>query len=200
MSPKVPWDPNAPTPFSTNEWPSQLTARVVSPGDEPRIHGYAVSSDLARHYRFSDVVYLSLAGELPDEEHSRIFERALVLLSPISIAEAPSHAASLARVCDGSASAVIGTGAIALAEQARFMVERHKGFLEALRRGEASPSNELEAIFAMLHSCGLSGEEQLQAVWVVARIAVVCAEGLTTPAASFRDYPLNVPPIRYEEP
>jgi citrate synthase len=159
----------------------------VSPGPDPRIHGYAVEGDLAPHYRFSDVIYLSLTGELPTDAQSRTFERALILLSPISIAEAPSHAASLARVCDATHSAVIGTGAIALAEQARFMV--------ANARSEPAYA----PIFAMLEECGIRRDDQLEAVWVVARIAVVAAEGLATPPASFRDYPLNVPAVRYEE-
>lgn len=187
MSSRVPWDREAKTPFDEHVWPSTLTARVVSPGADPRIHGYAVESDLARHYRFSDVVFLSLTGELPTDEQSRTFERALILLSPITIAEAPSHAASLSRVCDASHSAVIGTGAIALAEQARFIV-RHG-------RDDAA----LAPIFEMLAECGIRSDDQLEAVWVVARIAVVAAEGLATPSASFRAYPLNVPEVRYEE-
>lgn len=199
MTSRVPWDRDAPTPFSENPWPAKLTARVVSEGTDPRIHGYSVASDLARNYRFSDVVYLSLTGELPSDEQSRTFERALILLSPISIAEAPSHAASLARVCDGSNSAVIGTGAIALAEQARFVIAEHREFLAELSRSGATPSTSLESVLALLHECGIRREDQLEAVWVVARIAVVAAEGLATPPASFRDYPLNLPAVRYEE-
>jgi hypothetical protein len=182
MKTRVPWDPNAPTPFSQNPWPDKLTARVVQPGDDPRIHGYAVAADLAKHYRFSDVIFLSITGELPTEDQSAKFERALILLSPISVAEAPSHAASLARVCDGSNSAVIGTGAMALAEQARFAVAERK-----------------HPVFALLAECGIEREDQLQAIWVAARVAVVAAEGLATPPASFREYPLNLPEIRYEE-
>ncbi len=188
MRSRAPWDREQRTPFDEHAWPAKLTARVVSPEPDPRIHGYAVRSDLARHYRFSDVVFLSLTGELPTEEQSSTFEQALILLAPISVAEAPSHAASLARVCDASHSAVLGTGAIALAEQARFMV----------RNGRDDET--LSPIFAMLAECGIERDEQLEAVWLVARIAVVAAEGLATPPASFRDYPLNLPAVRYEEP
>ena len=200
MTSRIPFDRDAVTPFDKGAWPNRLTARVVSREPDARIHGYAVATDLASHYRFSDVVYLSLSGELPTDEQSQTFERALILLAPISIAEAPSHAASLARVCDGSNSAVIGTGAIALAEQARHALGEHRAFLEALRAGSATPTTELETVFALLHSCGLQRDDQLEAVWVVARIAVVSAEGLSTPRASFREYPLNLPSFRYEEP
>lgn len=191
MASRVPWDPTAPTPFSQNPWPSKLTARVVSPGADPRIHGYAVQDDLARHYRFSDVIYLSLTGELPTDAQSRMFEQVLIRLSPISVGEAPSHAASLARVCDGSNSAVIGTGAMALAEQARFVVSEHR----AARLADPA----LCAIFEDLRACGIDRDDQLEAIWVVARLAVVAAEGLATPPASFRDYPLDLPEIRYHE-
>lgn len=182
MSSRVPWDPNAPTPFDQVSWPNTITARVVQPGEDPRIHGYAVSADLAKHYGFSDVVFLTLTGELPTDEQSAKFARALILLSAISVGEAPSHAASLARVCDGSDSAVIGTAAIALSEQARVAVAERQ-----------------HPAFALLAECGIERADQLQAIWVVARIAVVAAEGFATPSASFRDYPLNVPPVRYEE-
>ena len=50
------------------EWPDTLAAHVVDDceGAPPRIHGYDVESDLARHYPFSTTVVLALTGELPD--------------------------------------------------------------------------------------------------------------------------------------
>jgi hypothetical protein len=175
------------SPFD-GEWPEQLTARVVDPGPPVRIHGYAVADDLARHRSVSDVTYLALTGELPSEEQSRVFARTMVVLSAITVAEAPAHAAVLARICDGTTSAIIGTAAIVLAEQARWSVAEY-------RAGGGAHRDALSA----LETCGLTRDEQLEAVFVAARLPVVIAEALATPAGSFRDYPLNVPRFVYEE-
>ena len=91
-------------PLDDVEWPKKLPAHVVTAGPAPRVHGYDVENDLARHYSFSDAIYLSLVGELPNDATSRAFEIALHFLAPVSAAEAPSHAAILARFCDGSTS------------------------------------------------------------------------------------------------
>lgn len=111
-------------PIEKFAWPRRITARVMEPGTAPRLHGYGVQEDIAVHYRFSDLLYLSLTGELPEPVVSRAFEVALIFLSPCSIAEAPTHAAALARVCVASPAGVLQVGAIALAEQAAFLVER----------------------------------------------------------------------------
>ncbi|MBI2394683.1 MAG: hypothetical protein HYV09_34260 [Deltaproteobacteria bacterium] len=218
------WDPEAPTPFDAQPWPDRLRARVVPPG-EPRIHGYDAPTDLARHYRFSDAVLLALTGELPDEPRGRAFELALICLAPVSVAEAPTHAAVLARVCDGSASSVIATGAIALAEQARVAVAEHAAFLAAAAAGSltgdghpaAAPvraalaeigvqihgvdhaPSYVAALLAVLQACGLTRGDQLESAWMVARIGVVAAEAFATPGGGFKDYPLNVPPFAYSE-
>ena len=52
-------------PFDREAWPARLAAHVVSPGPEPRLHGYAVAGDLARFYGAIDVTWLVLRGELP---------------------------------------------------------------------------------------------------------------------------------------
>jgi hypothetical protein len=68
------------------------------------------------------MVYLALTGRLPDRGESRAFEVALIFLSPCSVAEAPSHAAVLARLCVAADAGVIQVGAIGLAEQAAFVI------------------------------------------------------------------------------
>src|SRR5258708_5243088 len=83
-------------PIDVGLWPSQLTARVVDGGFRPRILGYDVQTDLARHYSFAEVVLLCLCGEVPTREVGRAFEIALSFLAPVSAAEAPAHAAGLA--------------------------------------------------------------------------------------------------------
>lgn len=112
-------------PAESNTWPATLTARVVTPGSRPRVHGYDVEVDLAQHYRFGESVLLALTGVAPDDATGRCFELALVFLSPLAVTEAPTHAAVLARTCAGSAAAVTGTAAVALAEQARWLLARN---------------------------------------------------------------------------
>ncbi len=126
-------------PIEAQEWPERLTAHVVTPGDDPRVHGYSIESDLARNYRTTDAILLALTGELPSESDGAAFEIAMHFLSATSIAEAPAHAAALARICAATTSAVLATAAICAAEQARFLVEGHDAWL----RWIASPTPEI---------------------------------------------------------
>lgn len=117
------------SPIDEAPWPDKLTARVVSPGPRPTIHGYDVEGDLARYYSFVETIFLALTGELPTVEQARAFEVALQFAAPSPINEAPAHAAVLARTCAGTTSAIQGTAAIALAEQARVLVSEHSGWI-----------------------------------------------------------------------
>lgn len=105
-------------PFDREAWPDKLVAHAVAPGDDARIHGYAVAGDLARHYGVADVAWLSLRGELPTVRDRAAFEVALVLLAPVHIGQAPSHAAFLSRIAGAPPSATIAIGAVGLGEQA----------------------------------------------------------------------------------
>lgn len=95
----------------------KLSARVVEPGDPPRILGYAVGDDLAFNYSFAEIVLLSLGGALPESHVGRAFEIALAFAAPVSVAEAPSNAAGLARLCGASPKNVVAVGAVVLAER-----------------------------------------------------------------------------------
>jgi citrate synthase len=119
-------------PLDDVEWPEKLTARVVTPGPFPRVHGYDVEADLARHYSFTETVLLALTGKLPSAEQARAFDVALQFASPAPAQEAPTHAAILARMCVASTSQIQGAAAIALAEQARVLVAAHGAWLEML--------------------------------------------------------------------
>ncbi len=131
-------------PIEAFPWPTQLTARVVHPGHPPRLYGYDVQRDLARHYSFSDLVALSLTGELPSARGSRALQVAMTFLLPCTIAEAPSHAAVLARICGAQPAGVLQAGALTLAEQAATWVRDH----EPLRHWLARPDSPLPAEFA----------------------------------------------------
>ncbi|HEX3344326.1 MAG TPA: hypothetical protein VHS09_07120, partial [Polyangiaceae bacterium] len=119
-------------PLDDVEWPQKLTARVVTPGPAPRLHGYDVEGDLARHYSFAETLLLSLTGRLPSTEEARAFDVAMQFAAPAPAQDAPTHAAILARMCVASTSQILGAAAIALGEQARVLVADHAAWLEML--------------------------------------------------------------------
>ena len=129
-------------PIDDLPWPERLKASVVQPGPHPRIQGFDVERDLAREYSFAEVVLITLTGDAPDRARGRAFEIAMTFLAPISVAEAPSHAAAVARLCGARTSGFVATGAVALAEQARWIVAAHADLLEWLDRpATAFPSH-----------------------------------------------------------
>jgi hypothetical protein len=130
-----------PGPLESGQFPDMLTARVITPGCEPRVHGYDVENDLARHYGATDLVLLSLTGELPSEAVRAAFEVAWLFLAPVSVAHAGPHATLLARLCGATPSATLGVAAIGLAEQARVLLAEHHELLRSLRsRADALPA------------------------------------------------------------
>jgi citrate synthase len=208
---------------------------VVTPGSPARIHGYDVESDLARHYTFAEVTLLTLLGELPSEEQAYAFDMALTFLAPLSIAEAPTHAAALAHISGSPPTGVLGAAAIALAERARSVIadassvlewlaapsapldpalaattEEDRRAVERLREALARRGIEIErlqepltrdaALLAVLWFAGLTRREHLEAALVMASLPSVLAEAYRHEAASFRDYPMQLPPFEYVEP
>lgn len=119
-------------PVEDYPWPTELDAHVVTPGHDPRIHGYSVEADVAKFGGLAEMILLSLTGELPGLEQCRAFELAMTFLAPLSVAEAPTHATVLARICGARSSAVVGIAAIALAERARHLLEQYAGLLRWL--------------------------------------------------------------------
>jgi hypothetical protein len=120
---------SGPPVFETQAWPETLTARVVTPGPEPRLAGYDVEGDLAVYYPFTATILLALVGELPSDAAIRAFDVALHFLAPAAVNEAPTHAALLARHCAGPTRSVTGVAAIALAEEAAWVVREHDEWL-----------------------------------------------------------------------
>jgi hypothetical protein len=222
-------------PIEEYPWPDRLRAHVVTPGSEPRVHGYDVERDLARHYRFADVMLLALVGRLPSDEQFEAFDTAMSFLAPVPITEAPTHAAVLARICGAQSSGVIGTAAVALAERARSIVSNSAGLLEWLREPSGPipprflattaqdcdavdrlrtaltarkvhvpqlqhPFTRESALVATLWFAGLTQPGQLEAAIVVASLPTAVAEAHMHEAASFREYPMQLPPFEYEDP
>jgi hypothetical protein len=219
----------------TYPWPEELRCHVVEPGDDPRLHGYSIERDLARHYRFLDGVLLALSGELPSEAQSNAFDVALTFLAPLSMAEAPTHAAALAQICGSRSSSIIAVGAVALAERARHIVSEAAPLLSWLTAPGASldpaftartdedrqatqrlrdalaargihiasleqPLSRSAALIAALWYSGLTRPEQIEAALVFASLPAVSAEAFSHGVASFRDYPMQLPPFEYKDP
>jgi len=122
-------------PIEEQQWPQRLIAHVTQPSSEPRIHGFDVQRDLARHYSFAEVVLVALTGSAPTAEVGRAFEIALTFLSPTTVNEAPAHATCLARICGTRTAGLVGVAAIALAEQARALLDVHDNVLPKLLIG-----------------------------------------------------------------
>jgi hypothetical protein len=206
-------------PLDRASWPEKLTAKVIEPGVHPRLCGYDLQQDLAKHYRWSEVAFLSLTGELPSEEIAEALDIALIFLSAVSVNEAPGHAAVLAGFCGTINSASIGVVAITLAEQARTTVERYlknktdvasnpnknAGAQELQKRlaekglsFELNTHDEVFAALSLLEQCGLSTPSQLEAAWVMTRLPVALAESWQQPASQFAKYPTQLPAFQYK--
>jgi hypothetical protein len=111
-------------PIEDRQWPQKLTAHVVDDsGGSPRLHGFDVQGDLARHYSFSETLLVALTADAPDAATGRAFEVALTFASTTSVAEAPAHAATLARICGAQSSAILAVAATILGEQARSLCD-----------------------------------------------------------------------------
>ncbi len=124
-------------PIEDRQWPTRLDAHVVRPGALPALHGYDVHADLARFYAFGELILLSLTGDVPEKSKSRAFDAAMIFAAPVAIGEAPTHAATLARLCGARTAAIVSVAATALADQARETVEKHAAFLTHLASGES---------------------------------------------------------------
>ena len=187
------------SPFDRASWPDKITAKVVEPGENPRLHGYDIQGDLAKHYRWSEAFFLSLTGELPKDEFAPALDIALIFLSSISVNEAPAHAAVLAGFCGTPTNTATSIVAITLAEQARTIIAR---YLKEKGQRAVSPrppeqltpmqqrlaeiglpvamagdyDNMAFAALSVLENCGLSKPGQLEAAWVMARLPVALAE------------------------
>lgn len=134
-----------PGPFEEAPWPTQLQARVVTAEGAARIHGYSVEEDLARHYRLGEVMLLALTGRIPSAEEGAFFEEVLVRLCPVTVAEAPVHAALISRCAGARSPGTLMVGLVGLVEQARHLVESSAPLLEALARPGAGPPPGFEA-------------------------------------------------------
>jgi hypothetical protein len=123
-------------PIEDRDVPRDLHAKIITPGPDPHLRGFSVERDLAFHYRFPELVQLVLTGAPPSEIEGRAFDIALQFLAPVAIAEAPTHAAVLARLFGARTSSILAVACIALAERARHVVAEHGDLLAWLDTGD----------------------------------------------------------------
>jgi hypothetical protein len=120
-------------------FPPRLTAHVVLPAADPRIHGYAVEADLARNVGFVDVGWLALTGELPDAAEREALTTALILLAPLHVGEAPTHAGVLARVAGAPDEVVPAIAVVALGQRIAAEVQALAPLFQWLREPMGPP-------------------------------------------------------------
>ncbi|MEX1366584.1 MAG: hypothetical protein AB1Z98_25895 [Nannocystaceae bacterium] len=118
-----------PGPVERVDWPRTLEAHAWTDGPRPRLHGYDLHDDLARHYGFAELVLTSLGGTAPSREQGRVFETVLSYLMPSTAAEAPAHCAILARTFMARWPAVVASGATVLAEQTEALLDEQAALL-----------------------------------------------------------------------
>jgi len=161
-------------------FPAHLTARVITPGERPRVHGYDVEADLARHYQASDLLFLLLLGELPKAPVSRAFSVALMFLAPVSVAHASTHAAVVGRLCDAPSRSMFGVAAIGAAEHASSLLDEHRELLVWL----LSPRGPLPERFRARDEADVAAVQRLTAALEPTGLSIpALAEGPSRDAA-----------------
>lgn len=126
-------------PVEDRDWPQRLPARVVDPGPPTRMHGYEYAQDLAQHHSYAELVLTALRGSAPSDEEGRLFEAVMAFLLPITMAEAPTHCATLVRRCGAPNTTALAAGAAALSSQARELVASKADLLAWLEGDRSTP-------------------------------------------------------------
>lgn len=119
-------------PFEELDWPDHLTAMVVESTPRPRLHGYDIEQDLARHYTLAESMFIALVGRAPTRGQGRAFEIALMFASACPVNEAPTHTAILARSIGAPVSSALGAGLLVVCEATRAEVTRQADLLHWL--------------------------------------------------------------------
>lgn len=122
-------------PFDREAWPEKLVANVVEPAEVPRVHGYAIDAIAPRG--IAELAWLALFGELPTAEQREAFEFAAVLLAPLHVGDAPTHAAMISRIGAAPPTTTLAIGAIGLGELVRHELAQLGPWLAELRAAEA---------------------------------------------------------------
>ena len=203
-------------PVESGSWPETLPANVIKDGSSPRARGYDMIEDIARHYDFAESVLVMLGAPPPTPDWGRAVNIALVVLGITSVAEAPVHAATVARRCGSPARVTLGIGMLGLAEQAQDWITRTKRIEDSESKQSAEPTWSLlpASVRAVLKDCprsrqvlafeilsaaGLRTETQLVAVFCLSRISSLASEVDAVRRGDLRDYPMRLPDFAYED-
>ncbi|CAN0525555.1 unnamed protein product [Laminaria digitata] len=128
--------PSAPSgPVEDGAWAQELSAHAVTLQASPRLWGYDVQEDLAKNYSFVETAWLAITGELPPSQAStQAFELVMAYLAPVTVAEAPAHAAGLTRVCGSNPASVVSVASVTLSQQAQYVLQKHETLWPFLSR------------------------------------------------------------------
>lgn len=127
--------PEVTTPLADMHTVASFPAHVVEPGPTPRLHGYGLHDDLARHYTFAESILLALTGELPERNAGRAFSVAMTFLMDTPITEAATHAARVCVVGKGGIGSVASVGALGVVAQCQRDAQDFDAVLAAIEVG-----------------------------------------------------------------
>ena len=204
-------------PIEDGQWPDRWTARVVRPGPEPRIRGYAVDEDLALHYGWTERTFLTHRGRFPTGEENQDLERSLAFASAATVDEGPTAAASVARLAGARPAGFMVSVMSVLAEEAQSLVvegaegegplfdpDRVRRFVEGLSNERQQRIEERRRLPVALRGCwsalGFGKPEAWVELWCLSRLPAVLAEAFAVRPGSFRQVPMRLPDFAYEEP
>ncbi len=203
--------PDTPGPVEAGAWPETLPACVASPSRPRHVHGYALLDDLGRHYDFGEVAFTLLAGTAPTADWGRAVNLAFAALAGTTIADAPVHAATLARRCTAPARTALAIGMLGLAEQADHELHQPPGdtdedaaALWALLPDDlrphldGPPTSATGLAIRILRGAGLTSDTQLIAAISMARLPTLAAEVDAVQSGDVRGYPMRLPDFEYE--
>jgi hypothetical protein len=203
-------------PVEATAWPEKLDAHVVSPGEHPRVHGYALSEDLARHYDFGEYLVTALVGTPPGRSWGRAVNMALIVLGGEGVQSAAVHVATLARRCGADERSTLQTGMLGLLEEvcaelspaptsestpSASALDFYRSLPDEVQRIVGEPTSSLK-IFALrvLAEAGLCSPMQQRIALSVARLPTLAAEAMAVPRGDVRGYPTRLPEFDYHRP
>lgn len=206
--------------FDLNESATLLPAYVMN-DDESCVHGYSIDSDLSKGKSVSDLIYLSLIGELPTERQRAAFDVGYMFLAFQSPGDASIHGASLSKRMGAPSLSVINTLLLSLSDQAcawskrhidvdenrfcdhfqteqscertAFLVERLKsrGVINFL--DERVSRLEIDsALFHLFYAIGFRESFHFETIFLHAKSTPAIAEAMAAPLGN-RDYPFQLP-------
>lgn len=196
---------------AANRWPSTLPAHVASPGDTPRVQGFALVDDLAAHYDFAEFLITALTGTPPSKAWGRAANVALVVLAGTSVADAAVHVATLARRCGADDSAALSAGLLTLAQQASqappptppddSAEALFRTLPQEVRDALGHPGTDARALARrILSGAGLTSPMHLATALCIAQLPVLAAEVDAVGRGDVQGYPMQLPRYRYESP